>query len=176
MLVVRDGARVCTHLWPCVFIGLCVYPRAYNETWQRRLECSLGTRESPTRPAPLPPPPLLLLKAFLQEETEAEGKHAATRKELVGIPLTRLLSSRLRHCTSSPPLPSFFLHRLLCLSLLFPSFHRITPNIYTRAHVLTFKLRWRSHSATVTSFTWYISAYIFVSTSIVYTVFEQEIL
>ena len=59
-----------------------------------------------TTPLPPPPPPLPLLKAFLQEETEAEGKLAATRKELVGIPLTRLLSSRLL-CTSSP-LPSFF--------------------------------------------------------------------
>lgn len=79
----------------CVFVRLCVYPHAYDETWQRRLECSLGTRESPTRPAPLP-----LLKVFLQEETEAEGKLAATRKELVEIPLTHLLSSHLRLCAS----------------------------------------------------------------------------
>lgn len=118
MLVVQDSARVCTHLRPCVFVRLCVYPRAYDETWQRRLECSLGTRESPTRPAPLP-----LLKAFLQEETETEGKLAATRKELVGIPLTRLLSSRLR-------LSAFSLSSFSPLAFLLPSFQGTNSNIH----------------------------------------------
>lgn len=103
-----------------MFVRLCVYPRAYDETWQRRLECSLGTRESPTRPAPLP-----LLKAFLQEETEAEGKLAATRKELVGIPLTRLLSSRLQLRTSLP----FFLFLLVLFAFPVPFLRRTISDL-----------------------------------------------
>lgn len=149
-LTVLDGARVCTHLRPCVFVRLCVYPRAYDETWQRRLECSLGTRESPTRPAPLPLP-----KAFLQEETEAEGKLAATRKELVGIPLTRLLSSRLY--TGSPCLLSSFFFLSDPPPFSPPSFHRIISNIPMHA-VPTFKLpRWHSQPFTVTV-CWYLRA------------------
>lgn len=61
--------------------------------------------------SPSPSEGLLLL----EEETEAEGKLAATRKELVGIPLTRLLYFRLRLCTSSlstsPPSLCSFLGR-----------------------------------------------------------------
>lgn len=75
--VSRTRRCTCLHapLWPCVFIGLCVYPRAYNETWQRRLECSLGTRESPTRPAPLHPlpPPFLFWRPSYRKKPRLRG-------------------------------------------------------------------------------------------------------
>ena len=83
--------------------------------------------------------------------------------------------SRLRLCTSSSPLPSFFLHRLLCLSLLFPSFHRIIPNTHAHAHMY----RRLNYVGVRIQPQWpfagiYLHTFLFQRA--LYTVFEQEIL
>lgn len=45
-----ESSFVCTHVYAYMlrkYVCMCMH--VWNETWQRRLECSLGTHESPTR-------------------------------------------------------------------------------------------------------------------------------
>lgn len=90
----------------CVLCVQCVHacPRVWNETWQRRLECSLGTYESPTRRTrpSLPPShrrrrrhhhvPAVATRSLPPASSPRYRKKrgprevTATRKELAGIP------------------------------------------------------------------------------------------